>query len=30
MSQHDLEMARVAQRCIMEVLDHSRAAAILD
>jgi excisionase family DNA binding protein len=28
MSQHDLEMARVAQRCIMEALDHSRAAAI--
>jgi excisionase family DNA binding protein len=28
MSPHDLEMARVAQRCIMEALDHSRAAAI--
>ncbi|EKS72070.1 MULTISPECIES: excisionase family DNA-binding protein [Caballeronia] len=28
MSQHDLEMARVAQRCIMEALDHSRAATI--
>lgn len=28
MSQSDLEMARVAQRCIMEALDHSRAAAI--
>jgi excisionase family DNA binding protein len=24
----DIEMARVAQRCIMEALDHSRAAAI--
>jgi len=24
----ELEMARVAQRCIMEALDHSRAAAI--
>jgi hypothetical protein len=28
MSQHDLEMARVAQRCTMEALDHSRAAEI--
>ena len=28
MSQKDIEMARVAQRCIMEALDHSRAAAI--
>ncbi|MBV8471619.1 MAG: excisionase family DNA-binding protein [Burkholderiaceae bacterium] len=24
----DIEMARVAQRCLMEALDHSRAAAI--
>jgi len=28
MSKKDIEMARVAQRCIMESLDHSRAAAI--
>lgn len=28
MTEHDKEMARVAQRCIMEALDHSRAAAI--
>jgi len=28
MSPQELEMARVAQRCIMEALDHSRAAAI--
>ncbi len=28
MSAKDMEMARVAQRCIMEALDHSRAAAI--
>jgi excisionase family DNA binding protein len=28
MSERDMEMARVAQRCIMEALDHSRAAAI--
>lgn len=28
MSAQDMEMARVAQRCIMEALDHSRAAAI--
>ena len=28
MSSKDMEMARVAQRCIMEALDHSRAAAI--
>lgn len=28
MSQKDIEMARIAQRCIMEALDHSRAAAI--
>lgn len=28
MSPQDMEMARVAQRCIMEALDHSRAAAI--
>ena len=28
MSEGDLEMARVAQRCIMEALDHSRAATI--
>jgi excisionase family DNA binding protein len=28
MSAKDIEMARVAQRCIMEALDHSRAAAI--
>lgn len=27
-TQKDIEMARVAQRCIMESLDHSRAAAI--
>ena len=29
MTEHDLEMARVAQRCIMEALDHSRAAQII-
>jgi excisionase family DNA binding protein len=28
MSERDMEMARVAQRCIMEALDHSRAASI--
>lgn len=28
MTERELEMARVAQRCIMEALDHSRAAAI--
>ena len=28
LSAKDIEMARVAQRCIMEALDHSRAAAI--
>ncbi len=28
MSKKDIEMARIAQRCIMESLDHSRAAAI--
>ncbi|MCA8298790.1 helix-turn-helix domain-containing protein [Burkholderia sp. AU30198] len=28
MTENDLEMARVAQRCIMEALDHSRAAQI--
>lgn len=28
MSPSDIEMARVAQRCIMEALDHSRAASI--
>lgn len=28
LSRQDMEMARVAQRCIMEALDHSRAAAI--
>ena len=28
LSPEDQEMARVAQRCIMEALDHSRAAAI--
>ena len=28
MTAQELEMARVAQRCIMEALDHSRAAAI--
>jgi excisionase family DNA binding protein len=28
MSAGELEMARVAQRCIMEALDHSRAAEI--
>lgn len=28
MSSMDIEMARVAQRCIMQALDHSRAAAI--
>lgn len=28
LSAKDIEMARVAQRCIMESLDHSRAAAI--
>jgi excisionase family DNA binding protein len=27
-SRRDVEMARIAQRCIMESLDHSRAAAI--
>lgn len=28
MSPQEIEMARTAQRCIMEALDHSRAAAI--
>ncbi|MDM8359547.1 excisionase family DNA-binding protein [Pandoraea communis] len=28
MTEIEVEMARVAQRCIMEALDHSRAAAI--
>lgn len=28
MTERELEMARVAQRCIMEALDHSRAAQI--
>jgi excisionase family DNA binding protein len=28
-SKRDLEMARVAQRCIMEALDHSKAVAIM-
>lgn len=28
LTEHELEMARVAQRCIMEALDHSRVAAI--
>ena len=28
MSPQEVEMAKVAQRCIMEALDHSRAAAI--
>jgi excisionase family DNA binding protein len=28
MSEREREMARIAQRCIMEALDHSRAAAI--
>lgn len=28
MSPRDIEMARVAQRCIMEALDHSRAVSI--
>jgi len=28
LSAKDIEMARVAQRCIVEALDHSRAAAI--
>jgi excisionase family DNA binding protein len=28
MTEREMEMARVAQRCIMEALDHSRAAAI--
>ena len=28
MTERELEMARVAQRCIMEALDHSRAVAI--
>jgi len=28
MSEQEVEMAKVAQRCIMEALDHSRAAAI--
>lgn len=29
MSEEEREMARIAQRCIMEALDHSRAAAIV-
>src|SRR4051794_37972906 len=28
MTEAEVEMARVAQRCIMEALDHSRAASI--
>jgi excisionase family DNA binding protein len=28
MSEQEMQMARVAQRCIMQALDHSRAAAI--
>jgi excisionase family DNA binding protein len=28
MSQQEIEMARAAQRCLVEALDHSRAAAI--
>lgn len=28
MSEHEMEMARVAQRCIMEALDHSRAVSV--
>jgi excisionase family DNA binding protein len=28
MTESDIEMARIAQRCIMEALDHSRAASI--
>lgn len=28
LSPHEMEMARTAQRCILEALDHSRAAAI--
>ncbi|WP_432258297.1 helix-turn-helix domain-containing protein [Cupriavidus sp. TMH.W2] len=28
MTEEDLEMARIAQRCIMEALDHSRAVSI--
>jgi excisionase family DNA binding protein len=28
LNERELEMARVAQRCIMEALDHSRAASI--
>jgi hypothetical protein len=28
MSEQDMQMARVAQRCIMQALDHSRAVAI--
>lgn len=28
MTEREMEMARIAQRCIMEALDHSRAAAI--
>jgi excisionase family DNA binding protein len=28
MTEREMEMARAAQRCIMEALDHSRAAAI--
>ena len=29
MSEQDMEMARAAQRCIVEALDRSRAAAIM-
>jgi len=29
MTEEEREMARIAQRCIMEALDHSRAAAIV-
>lgn len=29
LSEQEMEMARVAQRCIMEALDHSKAASIL-
>jgi excisionase family DNA binding protein len=28
MSEHEKEMARLAQRCIMEALDHSRAVSV--
>ena len=28
MTKQDMEMARIAQRCIIEALDHSRAVSI--